>query len=66
MNKFQVFGIIHLGLKIQFSRLWRAGGSITIFKKDPPLHEVPSKFSTDKFIIFLKFLVLIYKYKVKS
>ncbi|CAI2194631.1 18378_t:CDS:2, partial [Funneliformis geosporum] len=64
MNKFQVFGIIHLGLKIQFSRLWRAGGSITIFKKDPPLYEVPRKFSTDKFKIFLKFLVSIYKYKM--
>src|SRR6266542_4365947 len=65
MNKFQVFGVIHLGLKIQFSRLWRAGGSITIFKKDFPLYELPSKFSTDKFKIFLKFLISIYQYKVK-
>ncbi|KAG9290229.1 hypothetical protein G9A89_022205 [Geosiphon pyriformis] len=40
ISKIQIFGIIHLGLKIQFSRLWRAGGSITIFKKDPPLYEI--------------------------
>ncbi|CAG8789364.1 1639_t:CDS:2, partial [Racocetra fulgida] len=35
INKIQVFGILHLGLRIQFARLWRAGGSITIFRKDP-------------------------------
>ncbi|CAG8496693.1 7546_t:CDS:2, partial [Scutellospora calospora] len=63
-SKLQVFGIIHLGLKVQFIRMWRAGGSITIYKKDYPVHEVPSKFSVDKFKSFLKFLVSVYQYKM--
>ena len=39
-EKFQVFGILHLGLWIQFTRLWCAGGSICIFRKDFPSHNV--------------------------
>ncbi|CAG8728738.1 636_t:CDS:2, partial [Funneliformis mosseae] len=62
-TKIQVFGIIHLGLRVQFSRLWRAEGSITIFKKDLPLYELPHNFSIDKFKHILKFLVSIYQYK---
>ncbi|GBB89808.1 hypothetical protein RclHR1_16600004 [Rhizophagus clarus] len=62
-TKIQVFGIIHLGLRVQFSRLWRVGGSITIFKKDHPLYELPHNFSIDKFKHILKFLISIYQYK---
>ncbi|CAG8603815.1 10206_t:CDS:2 [Cetraspora pellucida] len=62
--KVQVFGIIHLGLRVQFSRLWSAGGSIAIFKKDHPLYELPHNFSNDKFMQFLKFLVSTYQYKM--
>ena len=46
-EKIQVFGILHLGLWIQFTRLWRAGGSICIFCKDFPSHNVDSTFSED-------------------
>ncbi|RIA98921.1 hypothetical protein C1645_587548 [Glomus cerebriforme] len=63
-TKIQVFGVIHLGLRVQFSRLWRVGGSITIFKKDLPLYELPHNFSIDKFKHILKFLISIYQYKM--
>lgn len=32
-DSIQVIGILHFGLRLQFVRLWRVGGSITIFKK---------------------------------
>ncbi|CAI2192695.1 5983_t:CDS:2, partial [Funneliformis geosporum] len=59
----QVFGVIHLGLRVQFSRLWRVGGSITIFKKDQ-LYKLPHTFTIDKFKSFLKFMISIYQYKM--
>ncbi|CAG8723348.1 9775_t:CDS:1, partial [Funneliformis caledonium] len=62
-NKIQVIGILHLGLWIQFARLWRAGGSICIFRKDPLSYNVDSKFSEMGVISFLKLLVSIYQHK---
>ncbi|CAG8586769.1 1076_t:CDS:2, partial [Ambispora gerdemannii] len=62
-NKLQVIGILHLGLWIQFVRLWRAGGSICIFRKDPQSFNIHSKFSKKGLRSFLKFLVRIYQYK---
>nr|AMJ52384.1 hypothetical protein [Rhizophagus clarus] len=63
-NKIQVIGILHLGLWIQFARLWRAGGSICIFRKDPLSYNVDSKFSEMGVISFLKLLISIYQYKL--
>ncbi|CAI2192803.1 19295_t:CDS:10, partial [Funneliformis geosporum] len=63
-NKIQVIGILHLGLWIQFARLWRAGGSICIFRKDPLSYNVDSKFSEMGVISFLKLLISIYQYKI--
>ncbi|CAG8697666.1 936_t:CDS:2, partial [Funneliformis caledonium] len=63
-NKIQVIGILHLGLWIQFARLWRAGGSICIFRKDSLSHNVDSKFSEMGVISFLKLLVSIYQHKI--
>lgn len=65
-NKIQVIGILHLGLWIQFARLWRAGGSICIFRKDPLSYNVDSKFSEMGVISFLKLLVSIYQHKVRK
>ncbi|CAI2184769.1 8552_t:CDS:2 [Funneliformis geosporum] len=65
-NKIQVIGILHLGLWIQFARLWRAGGSICIFRKDPLSHNVDSKFSEMGVRSFLKLLVSIYQHKVRK
>ncbi|CAG8658003.1 8841_t:CDS:2, partial [Paraglomus brasilianum] len=62
-EKIQVFSIVHLGLWIQFTRLWCAGGSICIFRKDFPSHNVDSTFSEDGIRSFLKLLVLIYQRK---
>ncbi|CAG8682752.1 11341_t:CDS:10, partial [Gigaspora rosea] len=62
-DKLQVFGILHLGLYIQFARLWRAGGSICIFRKDPQSFYVDSKFSKNGLISFIKCLKKIYQYK---
>ncbi|KAF0530556.1 c2h2-type zinc finger transcription factor [Gigaspora margarita] len=63
INQIQVFGILHLGLRIQFTRLWRAGGSITIFRKDPQLYYLDNKFSAEGIKTFLKFLAAVYRYK---
>ncbi|GES90847.1 C2H2-type zinc finger transcription factor [Rhizophagus clarus] len=63
-NKIQVIGILHLGLWIQFARLWRAGGTICIFRKDPLSHNVDSKFSEVGLRSFLKLLASIYQYKI--
>jgi len=63
-EKIQVFGILHFGLLIQFTRLWRAGGSICIFRKDLPSHNVDSTFSEEGIRSFLKLLVSIYQYKI--
>jgi hypothetical protein len=65
VNKLQVFGILHLGLRIQATRMWRAGGSITIFYKDPQVYYLSNKFSVEGVKTFLKFLAMIYQYKVK-
>ena len=65
-EKIQVFGILHFGLWIQFTRLWRAGGSICIFRKDLPSYNVDSTFSEEGILSFLKLLVSIYKYKVRK
>jgi hypothetical protein len=65
-DKLQVVGIIHLGVWIQFVRLWRAGGSICIFRKDPRSFNVDSKFSKEAVKSFLKLLVTIYQYKVRK
>ncbi|RHZ65130.1 hypothetical protein Glove_319g26 [Diversispora epigaea] len=62
--KLQVIGILHLGLWIQFVRLWRAGGSIFIFRKDPQSFNIHSKFSKKGLRSFLKFLARIYQYKI--
>ncbi|CAG8604938.1 1103_t:CDS:2, partial [Acaulospora morrowiae] len=62
-DKLQVFGILHLGLWIQFARLWRAGGSICIFRKDPLSFNVDSKFSEEGIRSYLK-LVAIYQHKI--
>ncbi|RIB01497.1 hypothetical protein C2G38_2150430 [Gigaspora rosea] len=40
----EVFGILHFGLRIQFTRLWCARGSIPIFHKDPQLFYLDNKF----------------------
>ncbi|CAG8471470.1 24283_t:CDS:2, partial [Gigaspora rosea] len=47
-----------MGQKIDsiFTRLWRAGGSITIFYKDPQLFYLDNKFLQKEIIAFLKFL----------
>ncbi|CAG8639785.1 20349_t:CDS:2, partial [Dentiscutata erythropus] len=63
INKIQVFGILHFGLRIQFTRLWRTGGSITIFHKDPQLYYLDNKFSAEGIKIFLKFLAEVYRCK---
>ncbi|RHZ45874.1 hypothetical protein Glove_645g35 [Diversispora epigaea] len=63
-SKLQVIGILHLGLWIQFVRLWRAGGSICIFRKDPQSFNIHSKFSKKGLRSFLKFLARIYQYKI--
>ncbi|CAG8673968.1 7940_t:CDS:2, partial [Acaulospora morrowiae] len=63
-DKLQVFGILHLGLYIQFARLWRAGGSICIFRKDPQSFYIDSKFSKNGLSSFIKFLKKIYQYKI--
>ncbi len=65
-EKIQVFGILHFGLWIQFTRLWRAGGSVCIFRKDFPSHNVDSTFSEDGIRSFLKLLVSIYQRKVRK
>jgi hypothetical protein len=64
-NNLQVFGILHLGLWIQFTRLYRAGGSICIFRKDTVSHHVDSKFSEDGIKFFLKFMAAVYQHKVR-
>lgn len=51
------------GLRVQFTRLWCAGGSITIFRKDPQLYCLDNKFSVEGIRIFLKFLAAIYQHK---
>jgi hypothetical protein len=63
-NNLQVFGILHLGLWIQFTRLYRAGGSICIFRKDAISHHVDSKFSEDGMKSFLKLMAAVYQHKV--
>ncbi|CAB4398083.1 unnamed protein product [Rhizophagus irregularis] len=63
-NNLQVFGILHLGLWIQFTRLYRAGGSICIFKKDVVSHHVYSKFSEDGIKSFVKFMAAVYQHKL--
>ncbi|CAG8587582.1 2774_t:CDS:2 [Diversispora eburnea] len=63
-DKLQVIGILHLGLWVQFVRLWRAGGSICIFRKDPKSFNLSSKFSKKGLNSFLKFLAKINQYKV--
>jgi hypothetical protein len=64
VNKLQIFGILHLGLRVQATRLWRAGGSITIYYKDPQVYYISNKFSAEGVKNFLKFLAMIYRYKV--
>ncbi|CAJ0755590.1 4028_t:CDS:2 [Entrophospora sp. SA101] len=54
-DKLQVIGILHLGLWIQFVRLWCAGGSICIFCKDPQSFNIHSKFSKNGLRSFLNF-----------
>ncbi|CAG8818998.1 2114_t:CDS:2, partial [Cetraspora pellucida] len=63
-DRLQVVGILHLGLWIQFVRLWRAGGSVCIFRKDPRSFNVDSKFSKKGVRSFLKLLITIYQYKL--
>ena len=63
-DKLQVFGILHFGLYIQFARLWRAGGSICIFRKDPQSFYVDSKFSKNGLSSFIRLLKKIYQFKV--
>jgi len=65
VNKLQVFGILHFGLRVQATRMWRAGGSITIFYKDPKVYYLSNKFSVEGVKTFLRFLAMIYQYKVK-
>ncbi|CAG8584893.1 2685_t:CDS:10 [Diversispora eburnea] len=63
-DKLQVFGILHFGLYIQFARLWRAGGSICIFRKDPQSFYVDSKFSKNGLSSFIRLLKKIYQFKI--
>ncbi|CAG8479899.1 8653_t:CDS:2 [Paraglomus occultum] len=63
-DRLQVVGILHLGLWIQFVRLWRAGGSVCIFRKDPRSFNVDGKFSKEGVRSFLKLLIAIYQYKL--
>ncbi|CAG8629254.1 15736_t:CDS:10, partial [Funneliformis mosseae] len=63
-DKIQVVGVLHLGLWIQFVKLWRAGGSICIFRKDPRSFNVDSRFSKEGVKSFLKLLIAIYQYKL--
>ena len=65
VNKFQVFGILHLGLRVQATRMWHAGGSTAIFYKDTNVHYLSNKFSVEGVKNFLRFLAMIYQYKVK-
>ncbi|CAG8788380.1 7739_t:CDS:2, partial [Dentiscutata erythropus] len=62
-NSIQVIGILHFGLRLQFVRLWRAGGSITIFKKSNVVYHLSSKFTRPGICDFLKLLAGIYAYK---
>ncbi|KAF0399780.1 c2h2-type zinc finger transcription factor [Gigaspora margarita] len=64
VNKLQVFGILHFGLRVQTTRLWRAGGSITIYYKDPQVYYISNKFSEEGVKNFLKFLAIIYRFKM--
>lgn len=64
VNKFQIFGILHFGLRVQGTRLWRAGGSITVFCKDPQVYYISDKFSVEGVKDFLKFLAMIHRYKI--
>ncbi|CAG8651808.1 9325_t:CDS:2, partial [Scutellospora calospora] len=62
-NSIQVIEILHFGLRLQFVRLWRAGGSITIFKKSNVVYYLLSKFTRSGICDFLKLLAGIYAYK---
>ncbi|CAG8583185.1 14404_t:CDS:2, partial [Gigaspora rosea] len=62
----EVFGILHFGLRIQFTRLWCARGSIPIFHKDPQLFYLDNKFLAEGIIAFLKFLAAVYWYVLNS
>ncbi|UZO27317.1 uncharacterized protein OCT59_019518 [Rhizophagus irregularis] len=64
VNELQVFGILHLGLRVQATRLWRAGGSITVFYKDPQVYYINNKFSVEGVKNFLKFLAMINRHKI--
>ena len=44
-NLLQVIGILHFGLMIQFSKLWRRGGLITIYKKSNTVHYLSPRFT---------------------
>ncbi|PKY59229.1 hypothetical protein RhiirA4_481805 [Rhizophagus irregularis] len=63
-DKIQVVGVLHLGLWIQFVKLWCAGGSTCIFCKDPRSFNVNSRFSKEGVKSFLKLLIAIYQYKL--
>ncbi|CAB4411087.1 unnamed protein product [Rhizophagus irregularis] len=65
-DKIQVVGVLHLGLWIQFVKLWCAGGSTCIFCKDPRSFNVNSRFSKEGVKSFLKLLIAIYQYKVHN
>ncbi|CAJ0763246.1 13507_t:CDS:2, partial [Entrophospora sp. SA101] len=54
-NSSQVIGILHLGLMVQFSKLWRENGLIAIYKK-----QYCALFVTND---YLKLLAKIYSYK---
>ncbi|RGB21728.1 hypothetical protein C1646_731896 [Rhizophagus diaphanus] len=64
VNELQVFGILHLGLRVQATRLWRAGGSITVFYKEPQVYYINNKFSVEGVKNFLKFLAMIHRHKI--
>ncbi|CAB4411363.1 unnamed protein product [Rhizophagus irregularis] len=65
-DKIQVVGVLHLGLWIQFVKLWCAGGSTCIFCKDPRSFNVNSRFSKEGVKSFLKLLIAIYQYKFQQ
>ncbi|CAH1766622.1 11832_t:CDS:2, partial [Entrophospora sp. SA101] len=63
-NSSQVIGILHLGLMVQFSKLWRANGLIAIYKKSNNVNYLSPRFTKLGLNDYLKLLAKIYSYKL--
>ncbi|RUO96580.1 hypothetical protein BC936DRAFT_141799 [Jimgerdemannia flammicorona] len=60
VDKLQVVGMLHFGLNAQLVRMWRAGSSVLIFKKEE-LWTLPEEFSPTGFGDLLKFLGVVWQ-----